>query len=287
MLRRFNQDVELSGAEVGTGATPHESANEGLPKRVLVAEDNVVSRQVAKRYLEAIGCDVLVVEDGVAAVDACLKQDFGLVLMDLQMPRMDGIRATGEIRRQERSGRRVPILALTARDAADELARCTAAGMDGVLTKPLEMTQLRQTLGRFGVARGNRPARNGPARDEPARDGPADPIGEPVDLVTLQAKFAGDVVFMRHLCQAFIGSTSKCLNELDRAVAAGERERIRLTAHKIKGGGASIHAHRLTTLAAYIEQQSMTEALTELASAAEALRSAFDEVTLHIGAQLP
>ncbi|HWM70030.1 MAG TPA: response regulator [Steroidobacteraceae bacterium] len=66
-----------------------ESTHEGLPKKVLVAEDNVVSQQVARRYLEAIGCNVLVVEDGNAAVDACARQEFGLVLMDLQMPNFE------------------------------------------------------------------------------------------------------------------------------------------------------------------------------------------------------
>src|SRR6266849_5483498 len=70
----------------------------------------------------------------------CERQEFGLVLMDLQMPRMDGIQATQEIRRQERPGRHVPILALTAKSASDELARCTAAGMNGLLTKPLDIT---------------------------------------------------------------------------------------------------------------------------------------------------
>jgi CheY-like chemotaxis protein len=79
---------------------PGESTDEGLPKKVLVAEDNVVSQQVVKRYLEAIGCNVMVAEDGNAAVDACARQDFGLVLMDLQMPKMDGLTATREIRRR-------------------------------------------------------------------------------------------------------------------------------------------------------------------------------------------
>src|SRR6185503_18298089 len=104
-------------------------------------------------FLEAIGCTVVIVEDGASAVLACARQEFGLVLMDLQMPKMDGIQAAQEIRRQERPGRHVPILALTAKSASDELARCTTAGMDGLLTKPLDIKRLRQSLDRFGVAR--------------------------------------------------------------------------------------------------------------------------------------
>jgi two-component system sensor histidine kinase/response regulator len=281
MLKRLEQGVDTRFSDAAAdGVSGDESAGEGLPKLVLVAEDNVVSQQVAKRYLEAIGCSVIVVENGTAAVDACLKQDFGLVLMDLQMPGMDGIQATVEIRRQERPGRHVPILALTARSASDELARCTAAGMNGLLTKPLDIARLRLTLNRFGIAR------RMVSTPRPEVAASADPMGEPVDVMTLRAKFAGDTTFVRRLCQTFTTSTSQCLEELDSAISAGERTRIRLLAHKIKGGGASVYAHRIAALAANIESESMTAPIADLSSAAEALRRAFDEATLHIGAQL-
>jgi len=218
MLKRLEEDgAANSGAEKPAAA---ERAGEGLPKKVLIAEDNVVSQQVARRFLEAIGCDVMVVEDGAAAVNACARQEFGLVLMDLQMPRMDGIQATQEIRRQERPGRHVPILALTAKSASDELARCTAAGMNGLLTKPLDIARLRQTLDRFGLARRTLEM---PAPSAAATGGPA---SEPVDLMTLHAKFSGDTVFVRRLCQTFVTSTSQGLEELESAVAAGERARV-------------------------------------------------------------
>jgi CheY-like chemotaxis protein/HPt (histidine-containing phosphotransfer) domain-containing protein len=251
-----------------------------LPKKVLIAEDNVVSQQAAKRFLEAIGCDVMVVEDGAAAVNACARQEFGLVLMDLQMPRMDGIQATQEIRRQERAGRHVPILALTAKSASDELARCTAAGMNGLLTKPLDIARLRQTLDRFGLAR--RTLEMPPSA--PATGGPA---SEPVDLMTLHAKFSGDTVFVRRLCQTFVTTTSQGVEELASAVAAGERARVRLLAHKIRTAGTTVYAHRLAAIAANIESEAMTAAMPALAAAVETLRRAFDEATLHIGARLP
>src|SRR4051794_38007554 len=111
MLKRIDAD----GAPV-SDADPvaAESIRAGMPKKVLVTEDNVVSQQVARHYLQAMGCNVVVVEDGHAAVAACARQEFGLVLMDLQMPHMDGLQATQEIRKQERPGQHVPILALTA-----------------------------------------------------------------------------------------------------------------------------------------------------------------------------
>jgi two-component system sensor histidine kinase/response regulator len=284
MLKRIEAD---DTARVGD-ATPasSESTNEGLPKKVLVAEDNVVSQQVAKRYLEAIGCTVMLVEDGAAAVDACARQEFGLVLMDLQMPKMDGLQATQEIRKQERPGRHVPILALTAKSASDELARCTAAGMNGLLTKPLDIARLRQALDRFGLARRTLDLQAASAV-EPGVPSSEPVDGDPVDLLTLHAKFSGDAAFVRRLCQTFVTSTGQCLEELDGALSAGERTRVRLLAHKIKGGGSGVYAHRLVGIAANIEAEAMTAALPELVAAVDSLRRAFDEATLHIGSRFP
>ena len=279
MLKRSEADGAAQASD--PNPVPGESTNEGLPKRVLVAEDNVVSQQAAKRYLEAIGCNVMVVENGNAAVDACARQEFGLVLMDLQMPKMDGIQATQEIRRQERLGRHVPILALTAKSASDELARCTAAGMNGLLTKPLDIARLRQALDRFGLAR--RPL------EQPIQSGaePGEAVNEPVDLMMLHAKFSGDRAFVRRLCQTFVTGTSHSLEELDSAVAAGERTRVRLLAHRVKGGSSSVYAHRLAAIAANIESAALTIPMPELVAALDTLRKAFDEATLHIGARLP
>jgi CheY-like chemotaxis protein len=192
---------------------------------------------------------------------------------------MDGLQATQEIRRQERAGRKVPILALTAKSASDELARCTAAGMNGLLTKPLDITRLRHTLDRFGLSSNT--------LELPAITMPADSSGDPVDLMTLHAKFSGDVAFVRRLCQTFITSTGQCLEELDSALEAAELNRVRQLAHKIKGGSTGVYAHRMAAIADNIESAALTATNAELVTAADALRKAFDEATLHIGARLP
>jgi two-component system, sensor histidine kinase and response regulator len=280
MFKRLEED----GAPPAETAKPAVSGltGEGLPKKVLVVEDNVVSQQVARRFLEAIGCSVVVVEDGVAAVMACARQEFGLVLMDLQMPKMDGIQATQEIRKQERPGHHVPILALTAKSASDELARCIAAGMNGLLTKPLDIARLRQTLDRFGLAR-----RTFELDAQSTADSRVETSNDPVDLMTLHAKFSGDTAFVRRLCQTFVTTTSQGLEDLNSAVAAGERTRIRLLAQKIKSGGSSVYAHRLAAIAANIESAATTAAMPELVAAAETLRRAFEEASLQIGSCLP
>ena len=274
MLKRI--DADGGGPVSDANAVAAEPTREDPPNKVLVAEDNVVSQQVARHYLQAMGCNVVVAEDGHAAVAACARQEFGLVLMDLQMPHMDGLQATQEIRKQERPGHHVPILALTAKSAANELARCTAAGMNGLLTKPLDISRLRQVLDRFGLARSALESITGPGAQ----------LNDPVDLMTLHAKFSGDTAFVRGLCQTFVTTTSQGLDEIDGAIAAGERSRIRLLAHKIRSGGSHVYAHRLAAIAANIESEAMTAPPAELSAAADALRKAFDEATLHIGAGL-
>jgi CheY-like chemotaxis protein len=280
MLKRFAQEG-ASSAEAARAAA-NQSTEVDHPKSVLVAEDNVVSQQVARCYLEAIGCSVVIVEDGVAAIEACAQQVFGLVLMDLQMPRMDGLQAAQEIRRRELPGSQVPILALTAKSASEELARCTAAGMNGLLTKPLDMTRLRQTLDRFGLL-----PRTLELQPQPAV-GPhgTAAFGEPVDLMTLHAKFSGDAASVRRLCQTFVTSTVQGLVGLDSAVAAGERTSVRRLAHKINSGGTAVYAHRLAALAANIESDAMTAELPDLAAAVGALKRAFEEACLHIESRL-
>ncbi len=117
---------------------------------VLVVEDNAVNREVARRFLERLGCTPVLVPDGKAALDACGLRDFDLILMDVQMPVMDGLEATRELREREAStGRRTPIVALTASAMSGELSRCLSAGMDGLLTKPVEVARLREVLEQY------------------------------------------------------------------------------------------------------------------------------------------
>jgi CheY-like chemotaxis protein len=118
--------------------------------KVLLVEDNAVNQKVAQRFLERLGCQVVIADNGKHAVSKCSSEHFDLVLMDLQMPVMDGYVATSEIRALERTRSRTPIIALTASAMTGQLERCLAADMDGLLTKPLSVERLRETLERFG-----------------------------------------------------------------------------------------------------------------------------------------
>ena len=127
---------------------PTGAADLGGAPRVLVAEDNRVNQRVVRLQLERLGCDVTVVNNGAEAVEAALGGRFDLVLMDVQMPQVDGMEATRRIRDSE-AGQAIPIVALTAHALVGDRDRCTDAGMDGYLTKPISIDQLRDALARW------------------------------------------------------------------------------------------------------------------------------------------
>ena len=255
--------------------------------RVLVVEDNVVNQQVARRFLQRLGCEVLVAENGKRGVEEYFKNDYGLVLMDVQMPIMDGLTATREIRKREPAGKRVPIIALTASAMTDERERCTAAGMDALLIKPLELPRLCELLDRYGF----RPT---PLHTElvtapviaPESVSAPIPTVKPVDLDQLRTIIGDDREFMNELCETFVTSSSRIVEELTRALSAGDRAVLGAMAHKLKGGSSSICAHELAQLAASLEKDAKEKPLPELEQSLNTLRRAFDDAAGYVTASM-
>jgi PAS domain S-box-containing protein len=221
--------------------------------RVLLVEDNIVNQQVAQKYLERLGCSVHTVDDGLAGVNSFKGERFDLVLMDMQMPVMDGISATREIRKLERSGRHIPIVALTANVMAGQLERCLEAGMDDFLAKPLDIHRLRDVLDRFGLA-SKQP-------DDDLRRSAAPSADAPLDMLRIDSIAAGDREFAAELLQLFIESAQQSLTTLRDAATSNNRVSIAREAHKLKGACGNVGATRLAQLAADIE--STAERLNE------------------------
>jgi signal transduction histidine kinase/DNA-binding response OmpR family regulator len=145
------------GAREQGGAIPlvtryalHDSRNPLTVLRILVAEDNAVNQRLVVRLLEKRGHRVVLAADGLQAIEALHQGSFDLVLMDVQMPEMDGLKATTIIRKEEKkTGKHQPIVALTAHAMTGDRDRCLTAGMDGYLTKPIRPQELDQLLGSY------------------------------------------------------------------------------------------------------------------------------------------
>jgi two-component system, sensor histidine kinase and response regulator len=121
--------------------------------RILLAEDNRTNQVLAMRLLEKRGHEVSVAGNGEEALEALTKQVFDLVLMDVQMPGMDGLQATQAIRKDERkSGKHIPIIAMTAHAMVGDMERCLEAGMDDYITKPIRPQQLADLMERYALA---------------------------------------------------------------------------------------------------------------------------------------
>jgi PAS domain S-box-containing protein len=143
--------VELPAAEVSAASRSDEEAVPATTGtwRVLVAEDNVVNQRVATGMLERLGCAVTAVADGREALDALRHDRFDLVLMDCQMPGLDGYEATRQLRLREVAGAHQPVVAMTAHVLPEDVERCRVAGMDDHLPKPVTLERLRRVLERW------------------------------------------------------------------------------------------------------------------------------------------
>jgi two-component system, sensor histidine kinase and response regulator len=208
---------------------------------VLLVEDNFVNQKVAVRFLDRLGCTVEVASNGAEGVLACQERHFDIVLMDLQMPVMDGMTATRKIREWETSGH-IPIVALTANAMTGDRELCEAAGMDGYLTKPIEVERLRSVLTKFGLAKNEAQATPNPV--------------PPVDLSGFGSITGGDKKFAQELVATFIASGEQQLAEISYAVATPNRAALAKAAHQLKGASANIHAHGLKALAQQMESES-------------------------------
>ena len=126
-----------------------EGSGAGPTIRALLVEDNVVNQKVAMRMLEKMGCEVVIADDGEIALSILADDKFDVILMDCQMPNMDGYTATGEIRSREDPSDRVPVIAMTAHSMEGDSEKCLAAGMDDYITKPVKMEKLQEVLNRW------------------------------------------------------------------------------------------------------------------------------------------
>ncbi len=207
--------------------------------RILVAEDNPVNQKVISKVLERMGLRVDLVANGQEAVEAAARLPYDLVLMDCQMPEMDGFEATAAIRRKEGSkGRRLPIVALTAHAMQGEMERCLQAGMDDYTTKPLKLAELERVLDRFLCA---------------GTSG-AHPLLDPSVLAQLDRIVRPQGNFLAELVELFRRDFPPRMEALERALAEGRHREGASLAHGLKGALGTLGALPAAELAGQMEQ---------------------------------
>ena len=230
--------------------------------RVLVAEDNYTNQKVVQAILKKLGCHADVVGNGREAVIALEQLPYDLVLMDCQMPEMDGYEATARIRdpRSKVLNHRVPIIALTAHAMQSDRERCLSAGMDDHLTKPIRPAELEKILERW-VAGGKGAGEGTPVTGEPVPGDPDEQAdGDAVfDEKSLLQCLMGDRDLMLAIAGGFLQDLPRQLAALRSALDASDRDEVRRLAHTIKGSAANLSASRLREAAHEMERAAATE----------------------------
>jgi diguanylate cyclase (GGDEF)-like protein len=222
-------------------------------KRVLVVEDNRASQQVALGMLERMGCETRIADTGLEALEWIAREAFDLVLMDCQMPQMDGYEAARRIRAAHgEAAAHTPIIAMTANAQSGDSDLCIAAGMDDYLPKPLKLDSLKDKLKRWLAHEKDRLVPPAPA-SVPAQD-PERPAVR-LDRAVLRKLRDETGGAFDEIVEAFLEDTPAHLRSLEKAISLGDAELIEELAHCIKGGGRIIGAHRLATLAKQLENQ--------------------------------
>ncbi len=252
---------------------PEKSSENGSLKglHLLVAEDNEMNQFVTQETLRRAGCTCEIVSDGSLALEAVRRKNYDAVLMDCQMPGMDGLEASRRIREHEEDEglRRIPIIALTAEAIQGDREKCLAAGMDGYVTKPINAADLFSTIHSLVRSRtsasGSATATNQPAQAMPAS------VEPPIDVKALLARSMDDPDFASRILKLFERSAVKDFEQLGKFVAVGEAENAQRMAHNLKSVASHVAAGRLREIAFELEQavrcrdlQFITEHLAKL-----------------------
>ena len=257
LLKPIKQSELRAAIELALGiVSPSEDALKALarqqprrigPLHVLLVEDSLVNQKLAVAVLEIQGHRITIANNGREALEALEADKFDLILMDVQMPEMDGLEATAAIRtREKRTGGHVPIIAMTAHALKGDRQRCLEAGMDAYIAKPIHVEQFLNTI---AAAFGAFPA---PHKPPPTENRPADAGG--VDWNAALKAMNGDRSLLQIVTQAVLDESPDTLRAIRDAVSGGNLTALRLAAHTFKGSIRYFGASRAFDLAFQLEQ---------------------------------
>jgi len=224
----------------------------GEGPRILLVDDDDLSRRMMGLLLSEKGYNYGTASNGIEAVEAVQSQLYDIVLMDLQMPVMDGFDATRKIREWEAGEKHVPIVALTAMLFENEIKKCFSAGMDECVAKPFDSDTLFQLIEKLV---------NEPEQKQRASDGSVQSVGNSPAAPVLDVKgalprFGKDMHVYKEFLVDFIDELPDKIEELRKAYNSGDFKALADGAHNIKGISASMGAMQLSTFSQVLDQQS-------------------------------
>jgi CheY-like chemotaxis protein/HPt (histidine-containing phosphotransfer) domain-containing protein len=263
--RLFDAVIMAVESDDHSGTTPSDNAQVATPpltdkRRVLIVDDNEVNRMVAGEILRAVGYETTEARNGRRAIEIVETERFDAVLMDCEMPEMDGFEATRHIRMSEKANklphlksRPLPIIALTAQAIQGDRQRCLSAGMTEYITKPVQRDALLQLLGQ---CLGEQPRQEIPVtavRPEPWRSSCQSDRVHDIAFEELLARCGGAHDAVMRILEMFQTRSAQRSCELSTAIENGDLEQTRRLAHAFKGSAANVSAARVSDVAGQIE----------------------------------
>jgi len=234
--------MKCQGYETQRLITRHSLREAQKSLRILVADDNKINRLLAVRLLSKRGHEVVTVENGMKVVEALERQSFNVVLMDIQMPEMDGFEATTRIRQKEKAnGAHLPIIAMTAHAMKGDRDRCLAAGMDGYVSKPVQAEELYSAVEQFFA-------------NSAFPETPEETAAEIMDLKTALSRLGGDELLLADLARLFCEEGPRLLLVIQEAIAQKDSKTLERAAHTLKGCAANFAARYVPETALRLEE---------------------------------
>ena len=250
--------------------------------KVLLVEDNMANQKVAIAMLNMLGCDIDLADDGLVAVTKFDEDTYDVILMDCQMPNMDGFAATAAIRAKEEEEQRAsptPVIAVTANALASDRERCLAAGMNDYVSKPFRLGDLKEAIERWLPAT---------RKIESPAPKPDLTVVDKSELDELR-EFGVSDAELAEIVTCYVDTSTASLSSMNDAIANQDRESLRALAHKLKGGSGQVGALTVASICSELQANAESapwEALTDMVSRlTREVPAAHDELTEKYGPQ--
>jgi two-component system, sensor histidine kinase and response regulator len=282
--------AEATGVSADEHQTPQKTATQTSATqsggrehiRILVAEDNAVNQKVILRQLEKLGYSADAVGDGSEVLESLSRIPYDIVLMDCQMPEMDGYEATRCVRQSEGDSKHTPIIAMTANALEGDRERCIAAGMDDYLSKPVKEASLAAMLERWAAE--VKPPAVGHS-SPPYEEAPAGVLDVEVIASLRALQRDGEVDFLASIISLFLEESPERLAAMKSAVRRGDAAALGHAAHTLKGSSGMLGATRLSSLCEIVEKQSRAGSVESAGDLLDVLEEELARVRLALEAE--